>query len=549
VHSLGAGQPPVEARQGAVERDLGGALVLPGLADSHVHIYALGKQRRSVDLTGCRSIEELQARLRKSVEQSGAMDATTLLEGTGWDQNLLGRDPTRADLDAVVGDRPAIIHRRCWHAATASSAALRFCGALAEVPEVDGGVVERDASGPTGVLRERAIETVLKPLLELEEPAELQKEILHQGLMECVRRGITQVQSNDGKQLGNIANPWKVYSELEAEGKLPCRVFLTVPYKEAGNGLQPGGKKEHPSGLLSCHRVKLWTDGALGASTAAMLEPYSDDPEGKNLGVLQISPEEISEAVSGAKAKGLRIEAHTIGDRSAKVLLDAFEQHLSPADRPLLTHCQILNDDLVAQMAAVGAIANVQPQFVPSDLPIVKERLGADTERFRYAYAWRTLLRRGVRLAGGSDSPVEEPAPLVGMADAMDHVLHEGERLTFAEALEIYTAGAAYAAGAEDRLGRLEPGMAADLVVVHAPGMSSGTASKLPDSKTLREAQVMEVYVQGRRVHAGSALPPGVPAPFGAAAGKGGLIGRWRRGRCPCCRSRSPRWPRARAAR
>lgn len=270
-----------------------------------------------------------------------------------------------------------------------------------------------------------------------------------------------------------------------------------MAWQDLGLATAPPAKAVHTSGLLSCDRAKLWTDGGLGASTAAMLEPYADDPE--NSGVLQLTPENIDEALRKVKAHGFRVEAHAIGDRAATCLLDAFENHLAPEDRPVLTHCQILNNSLIDRMARTGVIANVQPQFVPSDLPIVKNRLGADTERFHRSYPWRTLLRKGIRLAGGSDAPVEAPAPLVGMADAMEHVLHESERLSLAEALEIYTSGAAFAARAEDFLGRLEPGFQADFILLSHRG--SATALTAAD---LRATEVEEVYVAGRPVSVGA---------------------------------------------
>jgi len=540
VVAAGDGEPPAaliaRSRTGDLELvDLQGRVVFPGLWDSHVHVYALGKQQQAVDLEGCTSISELQERARCHLKAHSST-VGAYLEGTHWDQELLGREPTREDLDACVDEEvPAIFYRRCWHVCVANSAALYRCGIDAHTPDVPGGIIERNVAGqPTGILREAAIEALLAPLTEQELSFDRQKEILLDGLNECVARGITAVQTNDSKEIGAISDPWSVYSALADEGNLPCRVFLTISWQSLDRSPPPpAAGVQHRSGLLSCDRVKLWTDGALGASTAALLEPYSDGPG--NVGVLQMSPTEIAETVQKSKRCGYRIEAHAIGDRAASHLLSAFELHLQAGDRPVLTHCQILNNALIARMAVAGVIANVQPQFVPSDLPIARSRLGEGTERLRCSYAWRTLLRHGVPLAGGSDAPVEAPAPLEGMADAMDHVLHPTEQLSFAEALQMYTTGAAYAACVEERLGRLAPGSRADFIVLEGiPGNPAAITSA-----ALRAAWVHGLYVDGRRVALKPSLcvpvppPPSYEPPGGA--GRAGLLRHWRRGKCPCC--------------
>lgn len=541
VRKGGAGNPPDDLMQCLNEgecQDLDGAVVLPGLGDSHIHIGAIGRSRQAIDLEGCVSIAEMQERTRNHLSTQG--DSSEMIEGNHWDQDLLGRLPTKEDLDVCSLERPLVFYRRCWHICVVNSATMAICGITSATPDVEGGQVDRDADGnPTGILREGAMESLLKPLSDRDDPLERQQELLLDGLRECVQRGITAVQSNDGKVIGQISTPWQAYSALAAEGKLPCRVFLTVPWTALGQPETPNAPVQHPSGLLSCDRVKLWTDGALGASTAAMLEPYSDDRV--NVGILQMSAEMIDEAMGKAKAANFRVEAHAIGDHAATELVTAFERFFSPEDRPVLTHCQILNASLVNRMSKMGVIANVQPQFAPSDKPIVPLRLGEDTERFRFSYPWKTLLREGVRLAGGSDAPVEAPAPLVGMADAMDNVIHDAERLSFAEALEMYTVGSAFAARAEDRLGQLAAGYQADLVVLSlrepAPELTAAQ---------LRSADVLEVYVGGCLVHKGVPAPPPAPsdarrpARSGDGAGKSGLLRAWRRGRCPCCVVRSP---------
>ena len=383
-------------------------------------VFALGKADAAVNLGDCKSIGELQDRTRKHLLQEPPLK---LLEGMGWDQDLLGRTPNKHDLDACIPDTPAVFYRRCHHVCVLNSAALRKCSITSETPDPDGGVIERDCERqPTGILKESALTLLLENLKE-EEAIEQEKATLLRGLKLCVENGVTFVQSNDGKTLGGIRRPYEAYASLADEGKLPCRVFLTVEWQAVGQEGMPKAGASHPSGLLSCDRAKIWTDGGLGASTAALLEPYADNPS--NSGVMQMTRSEIDSTLVLLKEHGFRVEAHAIGDRAATELIDAFEKLMPGSQRPVLTHCQFLNRDLVDRMSRSGIIANVQPQFVPSDLPIIKSRVGEGTERFRYAYVWKTLMRNGVRVAGGSDAPVEAPTPLIGMADAMEHALFE----------------------------------------------------------------------------------------------------------------------------
>jgi len=549
VSASGTGSPPKGLQaDGTVLRDLKGQVVLPGLFDAHIHVFFLAKQSHAVNLEGCASIEELQERLRRHIAGEGpSIKTLAFVEGSHWDQELLGRLPTRFDLDAVCPDHPVILYRRCWHIGVVNSKALEACGITADTPTVAGGAIDRDASGElTGVLREAALE-LLAPLTSSESSFEQKKKLLEEGLRLCASMGITSVQTNDSKQLGAISDSWDVYSSLADEGKLPCRVFLTVSCKDVGDDAVPQGPVVHPSGLLSCDRVKLWTDGALGARTAAVIEPYSDDPG--NTGILQMTPGDIDSALLEAKRRNLRIEAHAIGDRAAMALLGSFECHLSPADRPVMTHCQILSRQLVQWMSRLGVVANVQPQFVPSDATIAPSRLGVGSERFQHSYAWATLRRHGVRLAGGSDAPVEPPAPLAGMRCAMTHEssspcgppLRAEERLTFGEALEMYTVGAAYATRAERFLGALREGQEADFVVL--AGIAGGGPPGPLSAEDLRDATPAEVWVRGSLVHSASSAAESCPVPpppaggagGGAAAGKAGLLWAWRRGRCPCC--------------
>ncbi|CAK0813376.1 unnamed protein product, partial [Prorocentrum cordatum] len=534
VSRAGDEPPPRELLEGSELVDLRGRVAVPGLFDAHVHVFSLGKEGRVVDLSGCTSMEQLQERVRQGASDPRFARALgPYLRCGHWDQDELGRMPTRADLDAACPDLPVVADRRCFHVSVVNTRALEELGLGPDTPDPAGGTIDREGGGvgrgqPTGVLREGALE-LLKPLTGQQLPLADKKQLLLDGLRCCMERGATAVQTNDSQEIGDIAGSWDAYAELADEGRLPCRVFLTVGHAEIGTGSAPPVPLVHESGLLSCDRAKIWTDGAMGARTAAMLEPYADDPG--NTGNLSMSPDEISAAVAKAKRHGFRLEAHAIGDRAAQEVLKGFAEHLQPADRPVMTHCQVLNADLVGRMAQQGVVANVQPQFVPSDAYGVASRLGAGTERLRHSYAWRTLRERGVRLAGGSDAPVEAPDPIAGIRCAMTHEsdpevpcstpLAAAQRLDLGDALGMYTAGAAFAARAERFLGSLREGEEADFVVLPA------AVGWPPPPEDLVGVAPDEVWVRGRcarrRAPAAGPLPPAPGAAAAAAAARAGV--------------------------
>ena len=289
----------------------------------------------------------------------------------------------------------------------------------------------------------------------------VRKSFLREAVWQCAAAGLTCVQTHEFGEGWSAAEAWDVYAQLQAEGDLPLRVELTTSSDEEGR--PPPG--DHPTAaLLRCGRAKIFGDGSLGAETAALRSDYIHElspTSGANRGQMIFGPAELAQRVRGAAVEGYRLEVHAIGDAAAEAVLDAFEAELGPpppaaaatagaaadavpdtdadtgasatgaradagADvsvplssraRPVLTHCQVLGDDLIARMAVLGVVANIQPSFVPTDARFVSQRLAASVHRT--SYAWRSLLAAGVWCAGGSDAPVELPWPLLGMHDAM----------------------------------------------------------------------------------------------------------------------------------
>ncbi|GBG32612.1 Isoamyl acetate-hydrolyzing esterase [Hondaea fermentalgiana] len=501
--------------ENSIIHDLGGGFVLPGLADAHIHVYQLGETKRNLDLLGCASIDELKQRLAAFVKKNPDREWVV---GTGWDHERMGRLPTRQDLDDVVPEgTKVVLWRVCLHILVANTAALEASHiSITNPAPVPGGEIDTDPStgAATGILRENAVKAVVAHVVE-KNPAVIAKSIT-QGLQECLRFGLTGVQTNDEGTLD-------VYRALDRDGKLPIRVQLTPQHGEVN------GPWSSSSGMLAIDRVKLFADGALGANTAALrnldagsqqtrtegatAKEGTDSSTKKNAddsyrGILVHDQAELDRMVAEAHAQNLRVEAHAIGDYAAECMLRAFRSAgLTFRDRPVLTHCQILGADLVAQMASGGVIANVQPTFVPTDASWINERV--DGEQLKYSYAWKTLLNAGVQVSGSSDAPVECCAPLLGMYDAIyrpsshDRAqadsFHENESLSFAQALHLYTLGANFAARRERTRGRIEVGFAADLTVV-----SENIAA---DPKCLLSAQVTQVFVAGEPRLDAAAVP------------------------------------------
>ena len=414
-------------------RNMEGRTIVPGLIDSHIHVYLTGKFQYNVDLSDCCTIQQLQQTIRHYLTHhppppaSLAYSSSHWIVGFAWEHDRFGRYPCAADVDAVVADRPVFLWRACYHVAVANTAALRLAGITAETADPAGGSIDRDEQGrPTGLLREKAAGLVEALILET---AERRRQYVEAGLDYCLRMGLTCVQTND-------EGCWPTYKQLADENKLPLRVFLTIMHAEMGMDGQPTAGQQHGP-LLSCHRIKMFADGALGAETAALTQPYvhrcahtqhshSHGTEHKadgrderdNYGILIYTQDGMNEKVRRAHELGYRIEMHVIGDRAAEMGVHAFKAAAIPSTaRPILTHCQVLSGSLLHDMKELNVVADIQPQFATTDCRWVDDRLSPSLQQ--YAYIWRTLKEGGIRCAGGSDSPIEVPSPFEGMHAAI----------------------------------------------------------------------------------------------------------------------------------
>jgi predicted amidohydrolase YtcJ len=452
------------------ELDLGGGCALPGLTDAHVHIFGYGL-----------SLELLPAGEAGSLEELGAMVGAAAAEapgdgwivGHGWDHERWPgrRMPDRRDLDAASGGRPVYLTRTCSHIAVASSAALARAGVSRDMPDPPGGVIDRGPDGePTGVLRETALPLVGR-LIPPPGPSDRAR-LLARALRQCLSLGITQVQTDDLGIAGGLEAGLDLFRSVAGPGGVPVRITLMLPIDLFALAQREGMGTGWGDEWLRIGHVKVFADGSLGGRTAALREPYSDAP-GVD-GVLVQRPDELREICRRVHSAGSQLGIHAIGDRAAHLVIDAVAAAVAKRPRPghrhRLIHCQITGPDTLEAMRAAGMTADLQTGFLASDAPWVTARIGR--ERAATSYAWGTILGLGIPACGGSDAPIDPLDPMRGIASAVTRagappeLARPAERLTVAQALGLYTHGAAAATFEEGRRGTLAPGMAGDVTVL-----------------------------------------------------------------------------------
>jgi len=471
-----------------------GAFLFPGWADAHGHLTGLGRSLETADLKGSKDAADAGSRIG-AVARS--LPAGAWAEGRGWDQNHWpgAKYPDAKDLDAAVGDRPAVARRVDGHAIWVSSAALAKAGITAETKDPAGGrILRRKDGSPSGVFVDNAMDLVGRAMPESTR-TDFERQIVA-GARACAKLGLTEVQDASGYGPGEIES----LEKLAAAGALPIRIYATVSpepsnlTKAFARGKRIGAGRD----FLTVRAIKAYADGALGSRGAAMLSDYSDEPG--NRGLMVTTPERLAAIAKGARENGWQLWIHAIGDRGNRVALDALAQ-IGGAGRPRIEHAQVIAVDDIPRFAKEGVIASIQPTHATSDMGWAEARVGPD--RIRGAYAWRRLVESGAKLAGGSDFPVESENPLLGFYAAVTRQDLDGkpaggwrpeERLRRTEALALFTSGAAWAAFEEGRRGRVAPGYDADFTILDVDPMTAADTA-------IPKIHAVATIVGGRFVH------------------------------------------------
>jgi len=456
--------------------DAHGGAVVPGFNDSHVHFLTGGLALGQVNLLDATSVEDVQSRIRMFAEQHP--DRPWVI-GRGWFYAAFpGGIPTRDQLDAVVPDRPAYMECYDGHTGWANSKALALAGITRRTPNPPNGVIVKDpkTGEPTGVLKESATALVEKVMPEPTREDRLQA--IRTAIDEAHRFGVTSVQNASGS-----ADEFELYDELRKAGNLTLRVYSALSIKpkfsEADADAFDAIRKRYPDDpLFKTGAVKIMADGVIEAHTASMLAPYSNRP---TTGLLNHSAAELNRIVGTMDRRGWQIMIHAIGDGAVRMALDAYEgaARANPAPargrRHRIEHIETIDSADVPRFAKLGVIASMQPFHAnpsPNQLEVWSGNIGP--ERASRAWAWKSILDGGGRVAFGSDWPIVWIDPRIGLHMAVNRTTADGQpeggwlpeqRLSLPAALDAYGTGAAYASFDEHRKGSLVPGMLADIAI------------------------------------------------------------------------------------
>ena len=517
--------------------DLAGAFVMPGFNDAHTHIAEAGQQKLSVDLDGTTSLAEMLSRIER---YTATARPNQWILGAGWDQTKWSSHtlPTRQDLDKVTPGHPAVFYRTDGHIVVANSAALNAAHINSETLAPPGSQIDHDpAGGPTGIVREDpAIQLIYKQVPPPD--PDTRRRALDLAIADALAHGVTSLQDF------STWDDWLTLESMEHRDQLPIRISEWLAFDTPLEVLKQR-RASHPADdpLLHLGFLKAFMDGSLGSRTAALQDPYSDDPD--NSGLPRYDQENLNQLAEARAAAGFQLGFHAIGDEANTIALNAFaaaEQSGRPANQSApqpkdsniatftnpaasepgapglasetwvpkdfrfrIEHAQVLLPGDFTRFHDLGVIASMQPSHLLTDMAWAPARLGP--ERSQYAYAWRSMLDHHVPLAFGTDYPVESISPFRGLYAAITRqneagtqTFHPEQRITLPEAILAYTQTSAYAEFREQIKGVLAPGYLADFIVLDRDLLAS-------NPRQILGTKVLRTIVGGRTVY----LAPGQP--------------------------------------
>ena len=445
---------------------LNGKTVIPGFIDTHIHVADFGRFLTWLDLRDLTSLDEIRNSLRKRAHET---PVGKWIIGHGLDQSRLKEKqlPNLSDLDVASPNNPVILYHQSGQICIVNSKALELADVTKQtIAPLDGTVDKNEETGePTGVLRDCATNLVWQMV-----PQPSKEDILEAVGLACekiVESGVTTVH-----WIASSSKEVSIIQTLLSENKLPPRVYVIVPVKLFNNVAGLSALKTLGNNKMKIGGIEISVDGYLAAKTAALFQPYND--ESSLSGKLFYTQDEINKLAVKILKCGFQLVMHAMGDRAIDMALTAIEQSSIEALRKnmsiRLDQAAVLNKGLLQRIKTEKVIVSVQPHVIISEFTVwsVIEHLGP--ERARLLYPVKTMLKKGIRVVGGSDCPMEPLSPLLGMQSAETRTFFVKERVSAHEALRMYTIDAAYSSGEENIKGSIEIGKLADFTVLsHDP--------------------------------------------------------------------------------
>lgn len=488
--------------------DLDGKFVTAGFNDSHMHVLGYGYSLKMVKLAErTNSLKDLKDALREFIE-SRELRENEWISGRGWNHDYftdVNRFPTRYDLDEVSTEYPICIIRTCGHTCVANSKALELAGINKDTPQVEGGAFDIDENGePLGIFRENALGLIYDQIPSPDK--EGLKSMIYEACKSLNSYGVTSAQTDDFIVFPQVNYQMVIdaYEELEKEGKLTVKIYeqaQLVDKEELDEFIKKGYKTGVGSDYFKIGPLKLLGDGSLGARTAYLSQPYSDDET--TCGIAIYTQEQFDDMIEHAHKNGMQVAIHAIGDKIMDMIVEAIEKALKKYPRENhrhgIVHCQITTEGLINKFKELGLHAYIQSIFLDYDINIVEQRIGKD--RAKSTYNFKTFVNNNTSASNGSDCPVELPNVLNGIQCAVTRKTLDGkgpflpeEALSIEEAIKTYTTMGAYASFEENTKGSIECGKVADFVVLDKNILEV-------DEKNIKDINIVSTYVDGKCVY------------------------------------------------
>lgn len=451
--------------------DLQGAFVMPAFRDGHCHPLFAGREHVGPDVTDATSLEEISSALLTYADNNPDV---LWVDGAAYDRSIAAKFH-RTELDAMIADRPVVLHGADHHTLWVNTKALELCELMGELPSVSVGSIDLDEFGvPTGVLREwEAMQLVLSKMPQLTMEQELdcldwaQDRLLADGIVEIqdawIDPGMTEVYLESARR-GRL----RVTANLAFRAD-PVTWQADLPYFESVR--KAVIELNHP--LLRVNAMKFFVDGVLGSSTASVLEPYVAGPSAHGHGEQVWKREELLAAAQSANRAGYQLHLHAIGDAAVRTALDIIEA-VEPFTPAVIAHTELVSDADVPRFARLNVTANFEPLWAREDGQLMSCVPQVGRKRIDSMYRMRDLQDAGARISFGSDWPVSSPAALLGLATAVNRSLPDGETwmgeqaLSTSESLKAYTSGSGFQMNPRANYGTLAIGQAAEFVVLTA---------------------------------------------------------------------------------